>query len=629
MKPLYRTVLPTPQYFLDLISCRKACPVRTDAGAYVRAIAEGDYRRGYGIASAPNAWTSVCARVCAHPCETNCRRGKLDEPVSIRALKRTLAERHGPESAVSHEAAAEIEPLRLAARAGGAAPRVAVVGAGPAGLACAHDLAFLGYRVTVFESAPVPGGMLFQGIPEYRLPRDIIRAQVDRILRLGITIQTSWRLGRDFTVQGLRRDGFAAVFLAFGATRGRDLRVPGSQLDGVINGVEFLLNANLGFHVPVGTRVAVIGGGNVAVDVARTALRYGADALPDDAGGYDHSAMDAARTALRLGARLVTMLSLERRQEMPAADEEIAAAQDEGIEVLAGRGPKQFLGQRGRLTAVETLDVASVFDESGRFNPQFVAGSERTVECDTAILAIGQTPDLTALAGDPDIAVTARGLVQVEPKTLETSVPGVYCGGDLAFGPRIMIEAAGDGKRAALAIHRRLGGSAPSRAPLRFRALERTRWAERYDRVDRQAVPELPVARRTGFREVELPYTDADARREGKRCLWCNVSPIFDSARCVLCGGCVDVCPESCLKLVRVDRLGEPAAQAARELAGDPRAGAIIKDEERCIRCGLCAERCPARAITMEVLEVDYSPTASLRLFGEECGEFDVERQQA
>jgi formate dehydrogenase (NADP+) beta subunit len=626
----YNAALPSPRYFLDLISCRSGCPVRTNAGAYVRAVAEGAHRHGYEVASAPNPWVSVCAHVCAHPCETKCRRGTIDQPISIRALKRTLTERHGVESVVAGAPQEALVPLGVAARVDGAPARVAVVGAGPAGVACAHDLAYLGYQVSIFEAASVVGGMLFQGIPEYRLPRDIIRAEIDRTVGMGVEIRTDWRLGRDYSVGDLLRNGFAAVFLAFGATRGRDLQVPGSQLDGVINGVDFLLNANLGYHVALGSRVVIVGGGNVAIDVARTVLRYGAreeeGTMPPGAEalleswGYDNTLIDAARTALRLGARQVTVISLEGRREMPASREELAQADDEGIRFIGRRGPKQFLGKGGKVTAIETLDVASIVDASGRFNPTFVEGSEQQIEADTVILAIGQTPDLKALAGDPDIAVTPRGLVQVDPKTLATSLPGVFCGGDLAFGPRIIIDATGDGKRAALAIHRHLGGGPVAQAPLGFRTLHLSRWAEDYDRIARQDVPCLPVQRRVGFREVELNYSDAQAKKEGERCLWCNVSPIFDSDKCILCGGCVDICPENCLKLVRADRLaGVPQIEALRErLGATAAAGVILKDEDRCIRCGLCADRCPTRAITMELLEVDNSPAASLQLFAEE-----------
>jgi formate dehydrogenase beta subunit len=627
----YPAVVPGFQYFLDLVPCRTGCPVHTNAGGYVRAVAEWATARGYAIARAPNPLASTCGRICAHPCETKCRRGKIDQPISIRALKRVVTERHGVESPPGASPAAPV-PLGLAAKKGNTAARVAVVGAGPAGISCAHDLALLGYLVTVFDAAPVLGGMLYQGVPEYRLPRDLIRAEVDPILALGVELRLNWRLGRDFSVGDLRRNEYAAVFLAFGATRGRDLDVPGRDLDGVINGVDFLLNANLGYRVTVGQRVVVVGGGNVAIDVARTVLRYAAPEtgeLPEgaqqllQAWGYDNAFLDAARTALRLGARHVQLVSLESRAEMPAHPDEVREAEEEGIGLVPRRGPKAIVGEKGHVAALETLDVESVFDEKGRFAPKFVAGSEKRLEADTIILAVGQQPDTACLSGDPEITITPRGLVAVDPRTLATTMPGVYCGGDLAFGPRIVIEAVADGKRAALAIHESLGGGAVPRTRGRFRRIELNRARDRYDRIPRQTVPSLPVARRTGFREVEEGYSEEQARTEGSRCLWCNVETVFDSERCILCSGCVEICPEACLALVPVSRLrGSPELDAVRQALGaEESAGAILKDEERCIRCGLCAERCPTGAITMEALELDESPQTALGLFHERMGE--------
>jgi NADPH-dependent glutamate synthase beta subunit-like oxidoreductase len=628
----YSAVVPTFQYFLDLVPCRAACPVRTNAGAYVRAVAEGDTARGYEIARAPNPLASICGRICAHPCETKCRRGVIDQPISIRALKRVVTERHGVENTLG-AAPLPLRPLGLAAGKGGSPARVAVVGAGPAGVSCAHDLALLGYGVTLLDAAPVVGGMLYQGVPEYRLPRDLIRAEVDQVLSLGVELRLDWRLGRDFTVGDLLRNDYAAVFLAFGATRGRELDLPGRDLDGVINGVDFLLNANLGYRVALGERVVVVGGGNVAIDVARTVLRYAPPeeraALPEGAQqllqswGYDNAFLDAARTALRLGAHHVQLVSLESRAEMPAHPDEVREAEEEGITLLPRRGPKAILGEKGHVTALETLDVVSVFDENGRFAPRFAQGTERRLPADTLILAVGQQPDTACLKGDPEIQITPRGLVAVDPVTLATTLPGVYCGGDLAFGPRIVIEAVADGKRAALAIHEHLGGGAVPRARGRFRSLDLDRAGDRYDRIPRQAVPSLPVARRTGFREVEEGYGEAQARLEGSRCLWCNVETVFDSERCILCSGCVEICPEACLLLVPASQLrGIPDLEAlGQALGADATGGAIVKDEERCIRCGLCAERCPTGAITMEALELEESPQTALGLFHERMSE--------
>jgi NADPH-dependent glutamate synthase beta subunit-like oxidoreductase len=624
----YAAVVPDFRYFFDLVPCRATCPVRTNAGGYVRAIAEGDTERGYRIARAPNPLASICGRICAHPCETKCRRGVIDQPISIRALKRTLTERHGVENALSAQPI-PLRPLPLAVVGAEGAPRVGIVGAGPAGLSCAHDLALLGYRVTLFEAAPVVGGMLYQGVPEYRLSRDLIRAEVDQILALGVELKLEWRLGRDFTVGDLRRNGYAAVFLALGASRGRDLNIPGKDLDGVVNGVDFLLNANLGYRVALGERVIVIGGGNVAIDVARTALRYAAAEerpdLPRDAEhllhtwGYDNAFIDAARTALRLGARHVQLVSLESRAQMPAHPDEVRESEEEGITLTSGLGPKAIIGKNGPVTGLLTLDVASLFDAHGRFSPTFVPKTEREFDADTIILAVGQQPDTTCLSADPEITITPRGLVAVDTRTLATTMAGVYCGGDLAFGPRIVIEAEADGKRAALAIHESLGGETVPRAQARFRPIALNRAGDRYDRIPRQDVPTLPVTRRTGFREVEEGYSEERARLEASRCLWCNVETIFDSERCILCSGCVEICPEACLALVPTSRLQTSGVidAVSESLGVGTDAGAIVKNEARCIRCGLCVERCPTGAITMEALEVDESPQTALGLYHE------------
>jgi formate dehydrogenase (NADP+) beta subunit len=628
----YSAVVPDFQYFLDLVPCRSGCPVRTNAGGYVRAVADWDTTTGYRIARAPNPLASICGRICAHPCETRCRRGRIDQPISIRALKRTLTERHGAENTLGAPPAT-LHPLDLVAPGPDGPPRVAIGGAGPDGFSCALDRALLGSRVTMFEGSTVVGGMLYQGVPEYRLSRDLIRAEVDQVLAMGVELKLEWRLGRDYTVGDLRRNGFAAVFLALGAMRGRELDIPGAHLDGVVNGVEFLLNANLGYRVAIGEQVAVIGGGNVAIDVARTALRYAASEdqpkLPGGAEqllqtwGYDNAFIDAARTALRLGARRVHLVSLESRPQMPAHPDEVREAEEEGITFHSGCGPKAILGEGHHVVGLETLAVASLFDAAGRFSPTFVANSEQRLDADTIILAVGQQPDTTCLSADPEIQITPRGLVAIDARTLATTMPGVFCGGDLAFGPRIVIEAEADGKRAALAIHESLGGGAVPRARARFQPISLDRSGDRYDRIPRQAVPVLPVSRRTGFREVEEGYSEEQARLEATRCLWCNVETIFDSERCILCSGCVEICPEACLSLVSLSQLRPSAdVDALRAaLGGDDAAfGAIVKDEDRCIRCGLCAERCPTGAITMEALEIDESPQTALGLYHEGMG---------
>ncbi|HEX6231386.1 MAG TPA: FAD-dependent oxidoreductase, partial [Actinomycetota bacterium] len=406
-------------------------------------IAEGDDELAYLTARMPNPFPSICGRVCAAPCELACRRGDIDEPIAIRALKRFACEAHGVESPDGERRwrlAAEMMPPRD--------QRVAIVGAGPAGLACAHDLASFGYRPVVFDAADRPGGMMVLGIPTYRLRREIVQAEIRAILGMGVELVTRAALGREFTLMSLRDDGFAAIFLAVGAMRSRDLQIPGAELDGVLRAVDFLINANSGYRVELGERVVVIGGGNVALDVARTALRELAAGRPqpeaevsaqDGVRAAATVTFDAARAALRMGAREVRVVALEARHEMPASGFEIEETELEGITIQHRLGPTRILGET-QVEGLETLDVSSVFDPDGRFNPRFIEGTEKTIPCDSVILAIGQAPDLSWLRSEDGVEVSPRGTIAVDPETLATSAPAVYAGGDVAFGPRNLIH---------------------------------------------------------------------------------------------------------------------------------------------------------------------------------------------
>jgi formate dehydrogenase beta subunit len=597
--------------------CHRACPVGTEAGRYVSLIAEGRYREAYAVARRPNPLASICGRICAAPCETACRRGSLDQPIAIRALKRFVTERFGVESMVDLDVLREIYGGRELTYP---EDRVAVVGSGPAGLAAAHDLALLGYPVTLFEAQAVPGGMLRLGIPEYRLPRELIKLEIGAILSLGVELRVGQRLGRDFSLRQLREQGFKAVFLAIGAHKGRDVPAPGVDLDGVVTGVDFLLNFNMGYRLEVGQRVVVLGGGNVALDVARAALRTG---VPEEAaGGPDLNivtALDVARSALRFGVKEVHIVSLESLAEMPADREEIVQAGEEGVVFHPGRGLKRVLGDKGRVTGIETIECASVFDERGRFNPTFTDGTELAMAADTVILAVGQASDLSFIEPEDGVAITPRGTIQVDPDTLATTAPGIYSGGDVAFGPRIAISAIADGRKAAASIHSYLHPEVASRerVEILLEPLPRYTRALDYEGIPRQKPPVLPIDRRIGIAEIEECFPEEAARREGERCLRCWVNTIFDEdpergTECILCGGCADVCPEECIEFVPISSLrADPALKeaAVAELGeaagalfeGEDRAGtALVKDETICIRCGLCALRCPAGTITME-----------------------------
>lgn len=610
-------------FWKDLVPCQIACPVHTDAGRYVQLIAEGRDREAYLTARSPNPFASVCGRVCAAPCEDRCRRGKIDAPVSIRALKRFVTERYGVESMLPDTqdelASGVFEPGNkwrghLSLRGGpstanGPAKKVAVIGSGPAGLSCAHDLARMGYRVTVFEASGVSGGMLRHGIPEYRLMRSVIDKEIEKIRGLGVEVLYQRPLNERFGLSDLRRDGFEAVFLSVGTTKGRDLAVEGADLDGVIKAVDYLLNVNNGYRVEVGKKVVVIGGGFVAFDAARMALRGG----PEESGSL-HEAVDAARTAVRTGASQVQIVSLESFKEMPVlrsaqGHEEFEEAQREGIRFLPQRGPRRIVGSGGRVAGVEFRGVVRTYDETGAFKPVYDDAFSETIEADTVILAIGQRADLSFLKPEDGVTLSPAGFVKVDPMSLATTARGVFAGGDAAFGPRNIIDAVANGKRAALSIDQLFrGGSPPVRYELSVEKIPTRRFTrpEEYEQLPREAPPTIDIGRRTGISEVESGYTDEQARRQAERCLSCHVQTIYDADKCVMCNRCVDVCPEYCLSLVPVEDLDlDPGAKQSLidQYALDPTRPmtAMIKDDETCIRCGLCAVRCPTDAMTMEV----------------------------
>jgi NADPH-dependent glutamate synthase beta subunit-like oxidoreductase/NAD-dependent dihydropyrimidine dehydrogenase PreA subunit len=596
----YAITVPDQEYFNRNIPCRAACPIHTECGRYVQAIGISKDEEAYLLARAPNPFAYVLGRICAHPCEDACRRGKIDEPIAICALKRDATERHN--LGAGHDPARK--KLPPAPKRG---KRIAIVGAGVCGLTCAHDLALLGYTVEVFESAPVPGGMLYLGIPHFRLPREIIKMEVDNILSMDVTLHTRVTLGRDISFAELRSK-FDAVLLATGLNKGRELNISGAHLAGVYNGIDFLINVNLGYEI--------VGGGNVAIDVARAAVRLVQESVDtsnaaDETGAESlQPALDAARMAMRSGAEQVNLVSLEARQQMPAWKGEVDEAEHEGIVVDNGWGPKEIVGHDGIVTGLKVRRCLTVFDENGRFNPAF-SEEEKIIPCDSVVLAIGQQADLSFLSGEEGVQVTPRGILKID-ENLMTTAPGVFAGGDVAFGPRVLVEAVANGHRAARSIHVYLNGKTKKTVLSRFRILPNWEMPRGFLSTPRQTMPVLPANRRIGIAEVELGFNEEQGRAEGLRCLNCQVNTIFDGSKCILCAGCVDICPENCLRLVdlvqvsgdeRYDalisqRYGVPAAELK---AGQ--AGAIIKNEEKCIRCGLCAQRCPTHAITMEALE--------------------------
>jgi NADPH-dependent glutamate synthase beta subunit-like oxidoreductase len=493
--------------------------------------------------------------------------------------------------------------------------KVAIIGSGPAGLAAAHDLSLLGHDVTVFEAAEEAGGMLRLGIPEYRLPRSVIAKEISNIQSLGVRIRTGTPITSSYGIAELKEEGFEAIFIAIGTQAGRALNIPGADLDGVIKAVDYLINVNMGYKVALGEKVLVIGGGSVALDAARTALRgfYSPEDAIDTAvkAGDMHMAIDVARSAKREGIRDVYVASLESFGEMPAAKtsqgrEEMEDARIEGIEFFPSKGPKEIVGDDGCVKGITLIDVARVFDENGKFDPQFMDGTEEFFECDSIILAIGQQADTGFIKPADGIELNRNGLIRIDPDDLSTTAPGVYAGGDVAYGPRILIEAVENGKTAARAIHRYLTqkkASYSTRITVERIPSDDYVMPPSFEKIKRTRPDMISLERRTGITEVEEVLSEGQAVTQAERCLQCHVETVYDAEACVLCGACVDVCPEECLSLVPFDEV-EVDGLDTSEKRGQSERGAefsvMLKDHDRCIRCGLCAEICPTEAWTME-----------------------------
>ncbi len=624
---LIRAAVPENHYHKELIACQVACPVHTDARGYVRAIAAGDFERAYLIARGPNPFASICGRICGAPCEVSCRRGKIprtdddgafvavDRPIAIRALKRFVCEMYGAEAQPAQRildalrqhlpsVAADAEEMASLLKdtvQGRFVPAkgepVAIIGSGPAGLSAAHDLALLGFKPVVFEIEPLAAGMLAVGVPEYRLPRELIRREIAVIEALGAEIRCRTKVGQDISFRTLREE-FSAVIIAVGAKRSRTLGLPGEAGPGVYGGVDFLRAVALGEELPLGSDVVVIGGGNVAYDVARTVVRQ--------------AAYDAARTAARLpGTRRVRLASLETLEEMPADTLEIVEGDVEGIERVSGWGPVAIQrGNHGEVVGLEIKRCLRVYDDERRFSPQFEETNRQVIECDTVLIAAGQAPDLSFLEdGGADVEQFRPGWPRVDGATLNTSAKGVFVAGDLAHGTRLMIDAVASGKKAARSVYHYVTGRLLHPETLmsfvRLDAYKRERGYERLRRVELPALkPEERL--RDPKAVVEKRLSTEEALVEASRCLDCGVTPVFDGSRCILCGGCVDVCPTLCLKIVPLSFLNPEGEirEFIHSQLGDgadwESNSAILKDEDRCIRCALCVERCPADAIAME-----------------------------
>ncbi len=626
------------RYWVEQVKCRVGCPVFTDACGYVTAVAEGRDRDAYQIARATNPFVSICGRICGAPCEAACRRGSVDAPVSIRAIKRWACELYGNETGTAEHYHRYVDE-RMQLPKGNYPEKIAVIGSGVGGLTVAHDLVRAGYKVTVFESNPVPGGMLTLGVPLYRLPRELVKAEIDAILALGVDLRLNSPVGvPGNTIEDLRRQGYKAFFIGAGLQGSRSLNIPGADLPGVVYGIEFLKLVNMGQSVAIGPKVVVIGGGNVAFDVARTALRRTEQDEANDAEAFRVTA-DVARTAARRsGVTEVHIACLESRAEMPADNIEIEEGQHEGLLDHTSLGPKSVLGD-GKVEGMEFVSCLSVFDSEKRFNPKFDESARETIVADTVIFAIGQKAEFNFLTASDGIELTDRGLIKVDPETLQTTRPDVFAGGDVVLGPRLFIDAIASAEVAARSIHDTLRGTKTS-VQLRYEwSAAAYQMAQDWEVTERglppSRAPHADELASAGDRQVEENFPEGEVRTQAERCLRCDVQTYFEAQHCIACNGCVDVCPDDCLHLVGLSQvasderlmamaeaqLGLDRAQLAKfepqEL--DALGGVMLKDETACIRCSMCATRCPTKAFSMKrysfhrEVVVDEGPNPKLR----------------
>ena len=470
--------------------CQNACPVGIDVPSYTALIAAGRHQESLDLIRQDNPFPAVCGRICTHPCEYDCKRGETDKPISIKSLKRFVTDH---EKQVGRK---PVTPVEITRR-----EKVAVIGSGPAGLTCARDVIQQGYAVTVFEALPVAGGMLTLGIPDYRLPREEVDKEIDDIRALGVEIRTNTAVGKDVAMEDLLKE-YEAVFIGIGAWKSLRLNIPGEdEFEGFLDCVTFLKDVNLGNRDKPGDQVVIIGGGNAAID--------------------------AARTSIRLGAREVNIVYRRSREEMPASAEEVDEAEHEGVRINYLAAPVRVVGKGGKVTGLECIRTElGEPDVTGRRRPVPVQGSEFVLSADVIVPAIGQEPDLSFLGEDSGVKVSKWNFVEVEPDTLQTSRRGVFAGGDAITGPASVIEAIATGQKAAVVIGNYLKReelTAGQKRPRPRMLVDLIQMTEEMEGYVRPEMPTLPIEkRRTSFEEAETGFDEKIATCEATRCLRCD-----------------------------------------------------------------------------------------------------------
>ncbi len=526
--------------------CSGTCPANVDARKQNALVAEKRYSEAYETVRDRNILPGVLGRICHHPCEGKCRRGAYDEPVGIKYLHRMAQER---------QFKSRRKPKKFKRKFD---ERVCVIGSGPAGLAAAYDLGKYGYRVTVLERHPEPGGMLMIGVPKYRLPRNVLLTEVGFLQSQGVDIHTGVEVGNDVTIEQLV-NAFDAVIVAVGLQRSRGLNIAGADLPGVGLAIPFLAEVNTNGSTKIGEEVIVVGGGNVAVDVARSAVR--------------------------IGAKQVKMVCLERREEMPAFTWEVEEAIEEGVRVYTSWGPKAVLGA-DRVEGLEVTACLSVFDDDGRFNPRFDESKTQSIKGDTLIFAIGQCGDIGFLA-DSEVEIDDRGRLVLDPATYQTTIPTVFACGEIVTGPSTCIGSIATGHEIADVVHRFLRGKNmrrrkpasvvgeyPDPQPIRLDMVEESRRR-------RHMLRRAPTERWGDFHEIDVGYDLQSGLAEAMRCLHC------DTQACIGCGFCARACPDYCIS---VDRARPGKGRTVYEWQ---------YDMEKCCFCGLCADACPTLTLSM------------------------------